>query len=305
MRIAVLARLMDAGEAQVQEAMGLMASLGGEAQSIFLGSETASSVPAVGAVRLGVHPGLDDPDPEMAYAAALRLLGDEAPRLVLMPEGPLFEMVGARLAGHYGMSAVRDVDEVQVTGDGVVLRKGAYGGKANARLLAKGGVVAALRAGAFAAAQPSAQAPSVVELGNLAEGGQERRAVRDTSGDDLGRAKVIVSGGRGLGSREGYEGLRPFASMLGASLGASRAAVDEGWASPSQQVGITGRKVAPELYLAIGISGASQHLSGMSGSRLVIAVNRDEHAPIFEAADIGVVADWYQLWPQLQKALEG
>ena len=305
MRIAVLARAQDAGEAQVLEALGLMASLGGEAQSLFLGATAQSSLSAVGEARLGVHPGLDDPDPEQAYTAALRLLGDQAPRLLLMPEGPLFEMIGARLGGHYGMSVVRDVDEVQVEGDGIVLRKGAYGGKANARLRARGGVVAALRAGAFAASEPTAQSPSVVELGNLAEGGQERRTVRDTSGDDLGRAKVIVSGGRGLGSREGYEGLRPFAAMLGASLGASRAAVDEGWANPSQQVGITGRKVAPELYLAIGISGASQHLSGMSGSRLVIAVNRDDHAPIFEAADIGVVADWYQLWPQLQKALEG
>jgi len=305
MRIAVLTRLQDLGEGPVLEAMGLMQSLGGEQESLVLAPSAQDLVAAAGEVRLGVHPGLDDPDPEAAYAAALRLIGAEPPRLLLLPEGPLFEMVGARIAGHFGMSAVRDVDEVQLAGDDVVLRKGAYGGKANVRLKARGGVVAALRAGAFPAAEIAPKPATAHELGTLPEAGQERRAVRDTSGDDLGRAKVIVSGGRGLGSREGYLGLRPFADMLGASLGASRAAVDEGWASPSQQVGITGRKVAPELYLAIGISGASQHLSGMSQSRIVIAVNRDEHAPIFEAADIGVVADWYQLWPHLRKALEG
>ncbi len=304
MRIAVLTRLQEVGEGPVLEAMGVMASLAGERQSLVLAPEARDAVAAVGQVRLGVHPGLDDPDPETAYAAALRLIGPEAPELLLLPEGPLFEMVGARIAGHFGMSAVRDVDELEIAGDEIVLRKGAYGGKANVRLRGRG-VVAALRAGAFPAAEIAAQPASAQELGELPVGGQERRMVRDTSGDDLGRAKVIVSGGRGLGSREGYEGLRPLAGMLGASLGASRAAVDEGWASPSQQVGITGRKVAPELYLAIGISGASQHLSGMSSSRLVIAVNRDEHAPIFEAADIGVVADWYQLWPHLRKALEG
>ncbi len=305
MRIAVLARLADVGEAPVREAMGLMAALGGEAQSLILAPAAVAAVAALGEVRLGVHPGLEDPDPEMTYGAALRLIGDSRPDLLLLPEGQLFEMIGARLAGHFGMSAVRDVDEVRAEGGEILLRKGAYGGKANVRLRARAGVVAGLRAGAFPAADVGPQTPVVEEISSLPEGGQERRTVRDTSGDDLGRAKVIVSGGRGLGSREGYEGLRPLAGLLGASLGASRAAVDEGWASPSQQVGITGRKVAPELYLAIGISGASQHLSGMSGSRLVIAVNRDEHAPIFEAADIGVVADWYQIWPHLQKALEG
>ncbi len=305
MRSAVLARLLDLGETPAREAMGLMEALGGEMRSLILASSAQDAVAAVGDVHLGVHPALEDPDPEIAYLAAVRLIGDVPPDLLLLPEGPLFEMIGARLAGHFGMSAVRDVDEVTAESGAIVLRKGAYGGKANVRLRASGGVVAGLRAGAFPAADPQPQTASIEDLGPLAEGGKERRTVRDTSGDDLGRAKVIVSGGRGLGSREGYESLRPFASLLGASLGASRAAVDEGWASPSQQVGITGRKVAPELYLAIGISGASQHLSGMSGSRTVIAVNRDEHAPIFEAADIGLVADWYQIWPHLQKALEG
>ncbi len=305
MRSAVLARLLDLGETPAREAMGLMEALGGEMRSLILASSAQDAVAAVGDVHLGVHPALEDPDPEIAYLAAVRLIGDVPPDLLLLPEGPLFEMIGARLAGHFGMSAVRDVDEVTAESGAIILRKGAYGGKANVRLRASGGVVAGLRAGAFPAADPQPQTASIEDLGPLAEGGKERRTVRDTSGDDLGRAKVIVSGGRGLGSREGYESLRPFAALLGASLGASRAAVDEGWASPSQQVGITGRKVAPELYLAIGISGASQHLSGMSGSRTVIAVNRDEHAPIFEAADIGLVADWYQIWPHLQKALEG
>jgi len=305
MRIAVLARLADVAEGPVREALGLMAALGGEMETLLLGAAAPAEIAAVGSVRVGVSPDLDDPDPESAYRAALALLGDAPPRILLLPDGPLFEMVGARLAGHYGMTVLRDVDEVRLEGDAVLARKGAYGGKASVLYSAAGGIVLGLRAGAFAAADAASLPAQAVELGALQAGGRERSAVRDLQGDDLGRAKVVVSGGRGLGSREGYESLRPLAALLGASLGASRAAVDEGWASPAQQVGITGRKVAPELYLAIGISGASQHLSGMSGSRLVIAVNRDDKAPIFAAADIGVVADWYQLWPHLQKALEG
>jgi electron transfer flavoprotein alpha subunit len=171
--------------------------------------------------------------------------------------------------------------------------------------------VLTLRASAFVPASAGAAAAAAIEslnLGDVTGPAAELIEVMRPSSDglpELGGARIVLSGGRGVGSAEGYARLQSLARLLGASLGASRAAVDAGFAPANAQVGQTGKSVAPDLYIACGISGAVQHLAGMKDAKCIVAINSDKDAPIFEVADFGLVADLFEALPQLEAELGG
>ena len=220
--------------------------------------------------------------------------------IIIAAATPQSKDVAARIAARRGLSIVQDVVAI----DGMNLTSPIYSGKAMQTVALSGDAAVSVRANIFPAANSSAANVSVVDQsGDVGTAVQEIIA-RASARLDVSEANIIISGGRGMGTPENFSHLEKIADVLGAAVGASRAAVDTWESIPhSMQVGQTGKTVNPNLYIAVGISGAIQHLAGMRSSKYIVAVNKDADAPIFAHADYGIVATWEETLPVLESAL--
>ena len=254
-----------------------------------------------GGVRaIGIDPA--EYQPEACLAALAEAC--RGARVVLLSNDAYSQELAPRLAHRLGGSCAGDGVDVALAGGALRVTRQVYGGKAQAVLaLRRAPYVAWLRARSFAPAEiPDTERLRFDNLGARTRI-VERRS--ESSEARLEDARVIVSGGRGIGGPEGFAGeLQPLAALLGAQMAASRAACDAGWAPPTWQVGQTGKKVAPDLYLAIGITGASQHMAGISDAKQIAAINIDRDAPIFKHCRFGIVDDYRKVVPLLRKKLE-
>ncbi len=262
-----------------------------------------------GAVYLVESPALDEYQADRYLAAVEVVCRRAGPDVILFGAGDVGRELAPRLAHRLGGALVTDCVGIRADGGEIVFTRPVYGGKAMAEVAAgRGPFVATVRPRVFDPAPSGGAAAEVVPVEVALDGVAARtrvveRQAEDKAGPSLEEARVIVSGGRGVGGPEGFGMLEELAGLLGAALGASRAAVDAGWAPAAWQVGQTGKIVAPDLYIAIGISGASQHLAGISAAKHVVAVNKDPEAPIYKRAELGVAADYRQVVPALTRKL--
>ena len=227
--------------------------------------------------------------------------------LVLISNTPSGWDVAPRIAAALDAAFVSDCFDLQGEGDAITYVRRVFNGKLDAKLSTRGRTVATVQPGAteaFTGSTDGKVTALTADLSGVRAKFIETKAA-DAKGVDLTKADIIVSGGRGVGAPEKFtEVIQPLADALGGAMGASRPVVDAGWLPHEYQVGSSGQVVTPKLYVACGISGAIQHLVGMKGANFIIAINKDGDAPIFEVADVGVVADLFEIVPALTEAVK-
>ncbi|MEN9822980.1 MAG: electron transfer flavoprotein subunit alpha/FixB family protein [Ilumatobacteraceae bacterium] len=277
----------------------------GAAVAASLGEHGASKVYATGDLA-GALPGV-------AVSAAMKAVidGGDVPGLIMFPQNYEGRDVMSRLSVKLDRTVITNNVDVTVNGDSVSVTTPIFGGNTlvTTTFSGQGPYLAAFRPKSFAA-EASGGGAAEVASAPVPESGATGTArvvavhVEETSGPKLDEAAIVVSGGRGLGEAGKYEMVEALAKQLKGAPGASRAIVDAGWVPYSYQVGQTGKVVKPTVYIAAGISGATQHMVGMKGAKNIIAINKDKEAPIFGIADLGIVGDVNKVLPALLEALK-
>lgn len=289
-------------------AAGRAVAEGGSVTAALIGQEGAhgQELIARGADKVitvqGDH--LKEYTPDGWLSALQSVYLDVKPDVVFLGHTGIGRDLAPRFAMRNAAGMVSDAIEVKLDGGNVLFTRPVYAGKAYVTQVVKEGlIVATIRPNNVAAME--ADAGRSGQVSDLAAPAVDLRTVikeivrKSTGGVDLTSAKIVISGGRGVKSADGFKPLYELADVLGAAVGASRAAADAGYCDYALQVGQTGKTVTPDLYIACGISGAIQHLAGMSASKVIVAINKDPEAPIFKVADYGIVGDLFEVVPLL------
>ncbi len=282
--------------------------MGGDVHVLVMGkdaagvAEAASKLQGVSKVLLADGPQHEHGLAENAAAQVVGLAGGYSH--IVFPATASGKNIAPRVAALLDVAQVSDIIAVESPD---TFQRPIYAGNAIATVQAPDPVkVITVRTTGFDAVEATGGSAPVEKVEAVADSGKSSFVGREFAKSDrpeLSAARVVVSGGRGMGSAENFKILEALADKLNAALGASRAAVDAGYAPNDWQVGQTGKIVAPQLYIAVGISGAIQHLAGMKDSKVIVAINKDEEAPIFSVADYGIVGDLFQIVPELVDAL--
>jgi electron transfer flavoprotein alpha subunit len=283
---------------------------GGTLTAVVLGSgiqEAAQSLGAYGAdhILAAEHPGLAELNVDGAVNVLEDIIQQRKPDIVIIGASSVGKDVAARLSARLRAPLAMDAVGISVDGDTLVVTRPMYGGKVLADVRLNGTPqLVAIRPNAMTIERT--EGAGTLETLSVDVGETSVVFVEKTLEPDkveLTEADIVVSGGRGMGGSD-YTIVEELAGVLGGAVGASRSAVDEGWRPHSDQVGQTGKTVSPNLYIACGISGAIQHLAGMSSSKVIVAINKDAEAPIFSKADYGIVGDLFDIVPLLTNALK-
>jgi electron transfer flavoprotein alpha subunit len=298
----------------VSEGKRLAGALGTQAVAIVVGKgvkDAAGVLGKYGADRVLVADSdiFEYYDPEAFSRAVANAAREVDPQIILFTASSMGRDLAPNVAAKLGTGMASDVIKLEIADGRLQAVRPVYAGKARITLgFNKEPNVVTLRPKMFEAAETGAEVqPETLSPG--VEPGDLRAAVKEMVAAagakmDLTEADIIVSGGRGMKGPENYGVIETLADVLGGTVGASRAAVDAGWRPHSDQVGQTGKTVSPTLYIACGISGAIQHLAGMSSSKCIVAINKDPDAPIFQVADFGIVGDLFEVVPVLAEELK-
>jgi electron transfer flavoprotein alpha subunit len=299
----------------VAAAQKLAAQLGGKAEAVLLGAGVGLAATEVAKFDLAAVHVADDPALRVytpgAYIGALApAIQAASPAFVVFPHTYQTVDYMARLAQGIGAGLLPEVTGFEAADGGLVWARPVMGGKLQSKVRVKGEgtVLVSVQSGAFpsdGAARGEAEVkPLAVDLSGVAPD-REVLGYEEVVGDtvDLTKAEVIVAVGRGVGGADKMASVEALAKALGAEIGASRPVIDNGWLPRDRQIGSSGQTVAPKLYVAAGISGAIQHLVGMKGSAVIVAINKDPGAPIFTVADYGIVGDLHEVLPALTEAV--